>query len=391
MTKLPLKKYLFYIFICSITLLASCSKEDIIEPVETSNRTILVYIPGDDNVLSPFAEYNLNDMIRAVENNNNWGTLLCYFDNYNTKPTLYKIDKYSPGGKKVLKQYDERNSATIESLNQVIGDMQTYAPSSAYGLVLWGHGSGWDPKTQATRVVLNNDKPRSSAEQYSYGGSSDGWMDLDEIKQAIPDHLFHFILFDACYMSQIEVAYSLRNKAKYMIASAAETMATGFPYSEIVPIMLAQNLDLENICKAYYDYYNNKTGAERTATVALIDLEVMPDFANWCKNTYSGKLNILASLQPGRLQHFDRSRLIMMFDLGQVIQSIAPDKNDELNAWFEKLIKYKAHTPYILNQILISSDHFCGITTYVPFDNPLYAAKNVQYETTEWYQQIVNP
>ncbi|MGL4806955.1 MAG: clostripain-related cysteine peptidase, partial [Bacteroidales bacterium] len=214
MTKLSLKTPLYYILICSITLLFSCNKDEIIIPDEVSNRTILIYIPGDDNILSPYAEYNLNDIVQAVSSSTNWGTLLCYFDNYRTNPTLYKIEKQSAGGKKILKQYAERNSATIESLSQVIDDMQSLAPSKEYGLVLWGHGSGWDPKTQATRVVLNTYQTQSGSASYAYGGSSDGWMDLDEIKQAIPDNLFHFILFDACYMSQIEVAYSLRNKAE---------------------------------------------------------------------------------------------------------------------------------------------------------------------------------
>ncbi|MGL4781566.1 MAG: clostripain-related cysteine peptidase [Bacteroidales bacterium] len=392
MTKLYLKKHLYYILICSITLLASCSKEDdIIIPNALSNRTILIYIPGDDNVLSPYAEYNLTDIVQAVSNNINWGTILCYFDNYRTNPTLYKIDKLSPDGKKILKQYTERNSATVESLSQVIDDMQTLAPSKEYGLVLWGHGSGWDPKSQATRVVLNSYQTQSGPSLYAYGGSSDGWMDLDEIKQAIPDNLFHFILFDACYMSQIEVAYSLRNKAKYMIASAAETMATGFPYRKIVPIMLAQNLDLEKLCQTYYEYYNNKAGAERTATVALIDLEVIPAFATWCKNIYASRSENLANLSPARLQYFDRSRLVMMFDLEQVLKSVAPDKVAESITWFNKLVKYKAHTPYILNQILVSTDNYSGVTTYVPFNNPSYQSKNDQYTTTEWYQQVVNP
>lgn len=392
MTKLSLKKHLYYILICSISILISCSKEDdIIIPDEVSNRTILIYIPGDDNVLSPYAEYNLTDIVQAVSNNTNWGTLLCYFDNYRTNPTLYKIDKQSPDGKKILKQYAERNSATVESLSQVIDDMQSLAPSNEYGLVLWGHGSGWDPKTQATRVVLNTFQTQSGPGLYAYGGSSDGWMDLDEIKQAIPDNLFHFILFDACYMSQIEVAYSLQNKAKYMIASAAETMATGFPYSKIVPIMLAQNLDLEKLCQSYYEYYNNKTGAERTATVALIDLEIVPAFATWCKSIYAGRSENLANLEPSKLQYFDRSRLVMMFDMGQVIKSIAPDKADEANSWFNNLVKYKAHTPYILNQILVSTDNYSGVTTYVPFNNPSYQNKNDQYRSTEWYKEIVNP
>lgn len=34
---------------------------------------------------------------------------------------------------------------------------------------------------------------------------------------ALPDHLFEFIIFEACNMAGIEVAYELRNKAAYIM------------------------------------------------------------------------------------------------------------------------------------------------------------------------------
>ena len=50
-------------------------------------------------------------------------------------------------------------------------------------------------------------------------------MEIDDLAKGLPDDLFDFILFDACYMASVECTYELRNKAEYILASPTETMA----------------------------------------------------------------------------------------------------------------------------------------------------------------------
>ena len=47
-------------------------------------------------------------------------------------------------------------------------------------------------------------------------------MEITDFAMALPDHLFEFIIFEACNMAGIEVAYELRNKAAYIMASSAQ-------------------------------------------------------------------------------------------------------------------------------------------------------------------------
>lgn len=375
------------LYFCLI-LLSACESKDTPNSIDSSKRTVLVYIAGDDADLSSYAQKNLEDIVASVAKSNTYGTLLCYFDNFETEPVLYKIDKFAKGGKIELKRYAEQKSASIESLSEAVKDMEYYAPAQEYGLVLWGHGSGWDPKIQTARTMQHKmigfDRPL----QYSYGGSQDGWMDIEEIRDAIPDRLFHFILFDACYMSQIEVAYTLRNKANYMIASAAETLATGFPYKDIVPLMLDEDLDLSNICEAFYQFYSLEFGARKTATVALVNLQYMESFAEWNRSIFRENYLKLVSLSNTEVQYFDRMWPVMMFDYGQTIRLIASHKVGELNEWLKKVIEYKAATPKILNTITINPVNFCGITTYIPFDANDYRKKNLLYRNTDWYRAV---
>jgi hypothetical protein len=48
-----------------------------------------------------------------------------------------------------------------------------------------------------------------------------------------------YILFDACFMSNIEAIYDLRNAANYIIASPCEIMGRGFPYHRTLPYLFA--------------------------------------------------------------------------------------------------------------------------------------------------------
>lgn len=75
-------------------------------------------------------------------------------------------------------------------------------PADHYVLIIDDHGGGW-------RGVCSDDQ--------SGGGKL---MTIPQLKQALTDApKFDVIVFHACLMSMVEVAYELRNKANYMVAS----------------------------------------------------------------------------------------------------------------------------------------------------------------------------
>ena len=46
---------------------------------------------------------------------------------------------------------------------------------------------------------------------------------------------FDFIMFDACFMMSVEVAYEVRNYTDYYIGSPTENPGPGAPYDKVVP------------------------------------------------------------------------------------------------------------------------------------------------------------
>ena len=90
-------------------------------------------------------------------------------------------------------------------LKRVINDVTRLYPAKSYGLIVFSHGSGWLPPhtlvNGSRSIIIDNDNE----------------MEITDFAMALPDHLFEFIIFEACNMAGIEVAYELRNKAAYIM------------------------------------------------------------------------------------------------------------------------------------------------------------------------------
>jgi hypothetical protein len=121
------------------------------------------------------------------------------------------------------------------------------AAGGNYGLVLWGHGSGWLMKDEVKRV---------NSRAYGVDEGEDGnglWVNIPtmaEILKGMP-HL-KFIMADCCNFMCLEVLYELRNVCDYIIGSPAEIPGPGAPYDEIVPDMFADGRFYANIVDKYH-------------------------------------------------------------------------------------------------------------------------------------------
>ncbi|MBO5741194.1 MAG: hypothetical protein J6R54_04345, partial [Bacteroidaceae bacterium] len=82
-----------------------------------------------------------------------------------------------------------------------------------------------------------------------------------------------FILFDACAMQSIEVAYELRNVTDYIIGSPTEIHAEGAPYDMILGPMMRG--DVLEVVKQYYATYQSWDGV----VISLLDCRKMEAFA----------------------------------------------------------------------------------------------------------------
>jgi hypothetical protein len=170
-------------------------------------------------------------------------------------------------------------------------------PAEHYGLILWSHGSGWQPneieqiakqvrgdnqvdKKEANvrastsgsmaffrstlQTILKKEKANERAICFDDGtGHSLDTLELDRVTKEIADSIgqkLDLIGMDACLMANLEVAYQLRKNIGYMVASEELVPGNSWPYDIIFSILQKtpdfQPRDLsELVVNEYLSYY----------------------------------------------------------------------------------------------------------------------------------------
>lgn len=362
-------------FLLLAFLLVNCNKEDIIIPKE-STRTVLVYMAADNSLgagSNSFDKQNIDGMLEGcTEKTLNGGNLIVYVDAKDTIPFLLQI---TPQGKKELKGYPEhQNSVSVETMQEVMQDVKELFPSPSYGLMLWSHGSNWFPSNMTTLRAFGQDQSN--------------WMELSELKEALPDNGFDFIIFDACYMAGIEVMYELKDKAPYIMAAPTEILGSGFPYRRIISHLFAKTTDLKGICDEFYDYYANSS--EPSATIALVETSKLDKLATATRDIIKDNFDKTESIQFSTLQRYYRSPYYGMYDFDDYILRIAPEEQyASFQAVLNEAVIYKKNTPSFLPGYSggYHITHYSGLSSFVMRE--AYGAAILQkYKELDWYKAV---
>lgn len=376
---------LYAILIGTIMLFAaaSCSdnNEPPIEPNGTS-RTVLVYMVAT-NDLSDFGkdDTDIEEMMQGMTSVDGKDChLLVYVTNYDIEPTLYEIS--SSNGRSLMtpiKTYSANvSSVTIDRMSEVIADVRTLAPAESYGLILWSHATGW-----VRELEKASNSRKQTVRPADFGIDYGATMSITDLAEAIPDGVFNFIYADACYMGSIEIAYQLRDKADYYIASPTETMSDGMPYDENIPCFFEETPDLVGACQNMYDYYASRASY---ATIALIDCSMLEQVADLCQQIHA--TTSVESVDTDQLQCYNRDTRRTYFDFLQYTSLLASEQQaTELYQLTSQLVPYKAATSKFLS-IDIDPDNYSGLSTYVLGTASI--ANEQYYTTLDWYNRVLN-
>ena len=302
-----------------------------------------------------------------------------------------------------LKEIDiPYSKVTPELVSEYIALMAEYAPAKRYGLICAGHGQAWIP-----REVLDNDSDIAKASlgytpwQKAPGaevtrayGEKSARIDIPELALAIEDSgvSLDYIIFDACFMSNIEVLYDLRNVANYIIASPCEIMGDGFPYDMTLPYLFTDNGNTTDYVRAaesyhiyYRDVYNNSA---RSGSITLIDCAEIEALAEATKRVVATATD---DYDPSKLQTYEGEQVHHFYDFGQWVRTIATDSEalEAFNAQYEKCVVetytlnsfYTAYGSY--GSRPIDLDAYSGITTSAPSE----AYPNA-WRKTNWYNYV---
>lgn len=388
--------------ICTMLLLFSMTSCNRLEDKGTHsyNRTVLVYIAAE-NTLASFFRSDINEMMQAVDDIPENSRLIIYLDD-TQMPRLISIERDQEGNptQKTLHQYTtDLDSGDPETLHQAMTWVTKHYPACSYGLVLWSHGDGWvvantdTPPVQRSICIDNNQNT-----SYSDNGSKMDIAEIVEVLDAFPR--LEFILFDACFMQSVEVAYELRHNAKSIVASPAEIPAPGAPYHRIVKPMFANPFDATKIADEYFKAYNDDDRESALqdygVLLSVIDCDLLEDLASVTAEMiikYADKENTLEMNDIQRYCPRPTKSRPNFYDMNAYMTRLITDEADYLR-WRKALdsaIPYAASTPWWYSiysnqgREMVDLDVYSGISCYVPQSEDSYTELNALFRTTSWY------
>ena len=381
--------------VLSAVLFSSCINEEYEGPdPDLPVRTILVWLGGDNNLSDETGRkiealrqgwtYTGNKCL-IYQDSRDGARLLRLRGGCRTTPTPYV---------EIVREYGAENSASPATFARVLREVADEYPADSYGLIFFSHASGWLP----AGTLQNPQKQRKHSRSIGVddGGTGRAEMEIAEFAAAIPDGMFDFIVFETCLTAGVEVAYELRGKSDYMLASAAEIVSPGFTpvYPSALRLLCNTAVEtrtaLEAFGRAWMDYVTtNYTGARRSATLSLIDINETSPLA--ARTQAALRTRSAEAPDLSRLQHFDRPgsygdspALPRFFDLNEWLETVAdPDEYEAFRLQLERTVVWKAATEtFMAGQNGFTVRCHSGLTTYVEQD--AFPDLNQAYRRLSW-------
>ena len=412
-------KKLFTLFICSISqamTFTGCS-EEAFDTDSVNKQTILVFYPWTGSQSSTgllgYLQNNIDSICDGIIDRkglNNSRVLVFLSDKYNHS-TLYDL-QYNATTKSVdrvpLKEYEGASYASAEGIADIMNEVKTQASALNYALIVGVHGCGWTyasdwsrypyyARPSVTRPSDNNFSgiqfgPDPNAPLTRFFGSvslAENAMDISTLAEGIRESglKMQYILFDACYMSNIETAYELKDVTNYMIASGSEIMAAGLPYRSMWSYLNSSTPNYSSIVSTSVNFYKNNSSAPY-CNLAAIDCRQVEKLASVMKDI-NAENQLQASVNLDSIQHLDGFRPNLFYDLETYVDSLHPSGYllDQFKNQLKLTIKASDHTDeaytFIYSYDSFKIKNYCGITISDPSQHSV-AIKG--REKTGWWK-----
>lgn len=357
--------------------ISSCCKEDNPDSFE---KVIVLYMAANNN-LDSYARENISALKTGfVPDKSDSEVLLLFKHLSGEQPKLVRI--YKNNGvveEEQVKLFNGYNSASAQTLEEVLSTVKKSYSAAEYGLILWSHSTGWLPPgyydSHPTGLAFFEDPFAGIVKSFGYDSGQE--MELTDLADAVP-YKFKYIIFDACFNGGIETAYELKDKADFIVASPTEILATGFPYDKIIQ-PLFENSDLNTVCQMYYDYYTTGTGYN-AATISIYKTSKLPALAQISNSIFQKNRSKIAALDMNYIQPYFRMDKHWFYDMEDFVRQIAsPAEFADFHAALNEVVIAKWYTDYFMT---IAISRYSGISMYVP--NPPDVELDSFYKRFKW-------
>lgn len=395
--------------LCLLTLatLAACSKEEPgYNPPALADRTVLLYMPGQS--LSAYYKNNIQGIHTAVTDRalGNGRMLVCWQPEKQTSAVMLEIyyDRNKRRSEtKTLKTYDDFNAGSAADVQRIFADAAELAPAQNYGLIIGCHGKAWIPASGGVLPYsLRSAEPDDDVWTTAPGakttrsfGDTGYELDITELASAIETQSFRFdyLIFDDCFMANIETLYDLRRAVDYIVASPCEVMGDGFPYDRIVPHLFEGNGVLSSLEKACWEFWNlyendwrSTIAYEQSGCISLAVTAQLDALAKEMRRIKDKK----QAFDIDALQYYKGNVTKLFYDLEHYVTLCCNDQGvvDDFKARMELAfpVSSRHHTASFYSAYdrrNHSVNYYSGVSVSEPEPSARYAAENQQ---TNWYR-----
>ena len=374
-------------------LLSACSGDDDTDAVDNitdsagediAAQTLIMFFPWSGTLLSAF-NTNIADMAAVAESRGGLGRqrIIVYICQSQTTAHTIEIVVGDDGCATLdtiaTDTFADAPYTTAAGMAELIGRIEATAPAESYAMIIGCHGMGWLPAgtTVSNTAGAKGEGAAAAAPAPAlltryFGHPTDALWQCDIAVLAAGIEAtgvtMDYILFDACYMANIETAYELRGATALLLASPTEVMAAGVPYTMAGGCLL--DMDMEGFCDAFVDYY--LATSTPYAVMSVVDCSQTETMAEVMKAVY---LASDSSITTTELQAFDGLSPHLFYDFGSYAQALCGN-DDELSAAVAEtlaaLVPYSRHTPSFYsayNKSATTITDCSGLTTSAPSDN----------------------
>lgn len=402
-----MRKFLYLTVAIVLGLLSSCKPETEYIFLQKHPRAHVMMCFGFNNLSSSLAE-DIRDLEKGfIPGSAPLENYLFVFSHlvessYSTpsSPKLQRI-YLGPDGNPMKETLLEMEPGTISNRAECIREVleflkEKYPEIESFGVLMSSHGTGWTPPGYCTTGYKNEGNSdviewRRSAFPETYlsgeylyepvpGVKSMGYTvtgvnptvayetDIREIADLLPFKL-DYIIFDACFMGGVEVAYQFKDKCRYMCFSQTEILSDGMDYTTMISDLLEGNrADLVSLATNYFNHYNLSIGSKRSATISVVDCSKLGTLAAVCRNLFRNYDISKDNVDASKLQkYFYYTNHAWFYDLYSIVQAAGASETElsDLQWALDECILYKAATPtFALYGFPI--DTHSGLSMYLP-------------------------
>ena len=412
--------YGFIFAIVSIIGLGSCT-EEAFDIDKVNKQTILVFLPwtgGNSSIgLTEDLSNNIDSICAGIKDKKglNNTRVLVFFSNNANNSTLFDLT-YNDVTKEVsrtpIKTYEGSAYNSANGFADILNEVRQNAEALNYALIIGGHACGWScaddwinypnqAKSFNTQQTLSYDTPFSGIQfgtdpdnpTTRFFGSVDrkeNSIDLSTLVEGIKQSgiKMQYILFDVCYMGNVETAYELKDVTNYLIASSSEIMAKGIPYRSMWSYLNGTTPNYSSLVNGIVNFYKNSNSPY--CNMAAIDCRQLDALANVMKEI-NQKYTLDTTIPLDSIQPLDGFLPHLTYDMAVYVDSLRPNGylKEQFSNQLKKTVKAAAHTDCAYTalrqypEVTIKIKNYCGLSISDPSQHPVAIRGK---EKTGWWK-----